>query len=220
MGDLGDRESGDSRDGQERGASFDQRQQHVYGPQYNADRISIGGSVSPDDIAEGLRRDRERTAREKEEAARLRREQAEAARRERERERQEESDLKLYGYRYYTPDRNRWLQSLPGRQRWDEQRRQSARTKHGTMPWQHHQRILRAGKLPSDTSPADPRYLQAKKKVEGKEKKRELRSVTVVLVIMITLNAVAVLDGAIWFVVLCGIAAVGGVVTAVVKGKS
>jgi hypothetical protein len=49
---VGDRRGRD----RERGATFNQQGQQVNGPQYNADRINISGSVSPEAIAEGIRR--------------------------------------------------------------------------------------------------------------------------------------------------------------------
>jgi hypothetical protein len=220
VGNPYDRDRGDSRGHQGRGTNFNQEGQQVNGPQYNADQINIGESISPDDIAEGLRRDRERTLREREDAARIQRERAARIQREQAQRKQEESDLKLYGYRHYTRDRNRWLQSLPHRERWNEQRRRSARTKNGSTPWRDHQRILRAGRLPPDTSPADPRYLQAKRGVESTEEKRERHYGIAAIAVVLALSLVAIWDGAVWFAVICGFSLVVGLVLGYVKRRA
>ncbi len=220
MGNPYDRDREGSRGNQGRGADFNQQGQQVNGPQYNADQINIGESISPDDIAEGLRRDRERTLRERESAAQIQRERAAQIQREWDQRRREENDLKLYGYRHYTRDRNTWLQSLPPRERRNERRRQSARTKHGTPPWRHHQRILRAGNLPTDTSPADPRYLQAKRGVERTEEKRELHYVTATFAIMLALTLIAIVDGALWLAVIWGSVMISGLVFGYVKRRA
>ncbi|MEU1371086.1 hypothetical protein ABZ454_33825 [Streptomyces sp. NPDC005803] len=220
MGNPYDRDRGHARRDQDRGAYFNQQGQQVNGPQYNADQINIGESISPDDIAEGLKRDRERTLREGESAAQIQRERAAQIQREQDQRKQEERDLKLYGYRHYTRDRNRWLQSLPPRERWNERRRQSAQTKHGKMPWHHHQRILRAGKLPPETSPADPRYVQAKREVECKGDKRELNYAIASLVVMLALILIAVLDNAIWLAVILGSLMIIGLVSGYRKRRA
>ena len=206
MGNPYDRDREGSRGNQGRGADFNQQGQQVNGPQYNADQINIGESISPDDIAEGLRRDRERTLRERESAAQIQRERAAQIQREWDQRRREENDLKL--------------QSLPPRERRNERRRQSARTKHGTPPWRHHQRILRAGNLPTDTSPADPRYLQAKRGVERTEEKRELHYVTATFAIMLALTLIAIVDGALWLAVIWGSVMISGLVFGYVKRRA
>ncbi|MFD8544660.1 hypothetical protein [Streptomyces sp. NPDC059649] len=220
MGNAYDRDRGDSRGNQGRGASFNQQGQQVNGPQYNADQINIGESISPDDIAEGLRRDRERTLRERESAAQIQRERAAQFQREQARRRQEERDLATYGYRHYTRDRNRWLQSLPPQERWNEERRRKARSKNGTTPWRHHQRILRAGNLPPETSPADPRYVQAKREVERKGDKRELNYTIASLVVALALILIAVLDNALWLAVILGSLVIIGLVSGYRKGRA
>ncbi|GII75725.1 hypothetical protein Sru01_07070 [Sphaerisporangium rufum] len=203
-----------------RGSTFDQQGQRVNGPQYNADQINIGGSISPDDIAEGLRRDRERTRSERQSEARFQQELAAARQRDESRRRREESDLKEFGYRYYTRDRNEWLQSLSPRERWDERRRQSDRTKYGTMPGRHHQRILRAGNLPPDTSPADSRYLRAKREIEHAHGRRERYYIIAAIAIMLTLGLIAVTDGAGWLVGLWGVALLIGLARAYARRKA
>ncbi|SCK40803.1 hypothetical protein H180DRAFT_03531 [Streptomyces sp. WMMB 322] len=174
--------------------NFNQQGQQVNGPQYNADQINIGAPVSPEVIAEAIRRhlDPPSPTPKGMSSAEIQR-------------RREENDLKLYGYRYYTRDRQRWLQTLTLQERSKERKRASDRTKHGTMPWRHHERILRAGKLPPGTSPADPRYLQAKREVERKEDKRERYGMIVGLAVMPALILIAVLDGAHWIAGMLGI---------------
>ncbi|WP_436768297.1 hypothetical protein [Streptomyces sp. URMC 123] len=133
---------------------------------------------------------------------------------------QEKDDLKLYGNRYYTRDRQEWLRTLPPGEKWKEERRVSRRIKQGKMPWHDHRRILRAGKLPPDTSPADPRYLDAKRKVERKEDRREQHYFVAALVVMLALMVMAVLDGAVWLAVVLGALTVVALVSGHLKGRS
>lgn len=180
--------------GRDQGTRFNQQGQQVNGPQYNADQINIGESVSPDVIAEGIRRYLDPPAPPVRAMS-----SAEIQRR------REEDDLKLYGYRHYTRDRRKWLETLTPQERSKEKKRASDRTKHGTTPWRHHERILRAGKLPPETSPADPRYLQAKREVERKESKRERYGMFAGLAVMPALILIAVLDGAHWIAWMLGV---------------
>ena len=223
MADPHDRDREDAGGRHER-TSFNQQGQHIHGPQYNADQINFGEFISPDVIAEGLRRDRERRRREREAAARLQEtigrikdEAAAWARRQEELRQREERDLELYGYRYYTRDRERWLQSLTPEERWDEERRERERIKRGKLPWDRHRKILRTGELPPDTSPADPRYLQAKKEFERKEKKRERRYGILGLLSVCAIILIAITDGALWMLVIMGVGGMVGLMNAIIK---
>ena len=80
--------------------------------------------------------------------------------------------------------------------------------------------VLRAGNLPPETSPADPRYVQAKREVERKGDKRELNYTVASLVVMLALILIAVFDGALWFVVISGCALVIGLVSGYRKGRA
>ncbi|WP_328388017.1 hypothetical protein [Nocardia sp. NBC_00416] len=195
---MGNRD--DERSGRDRGqgANFDQQGQQVNGPQYNADRIYFRESVSPDAIAEGLRRYHEPPPKNGIDFAELQRQR-------------EEADLRDYGYRYYTRDRRQWLQSLPPRERWNERRREGDRVEQ-RRAISHHRRILRAGNLPPATSPADPRYVQAKKDIDRKEGKRELYLLAASIAFLLALALIAILDDAVWMAVILGIALVVGLV--------
>lgn len=204
VGNTRDRDGGRSGRRKGRGTNFNQQGQQVNGPQYNADRIYLRNSVSPDAIAEGLRRYHEPPPREVN-YAHLQ-------------QQQEERDLRDYGYRHYTRDRQRWLQSLPARERLDEQRRESDR-----RTWNksiaYHRRILRAGNLPPETSPADPRYLQAKKEVDRTRDKRARYYTVASIAVMLALALIAIRDGATWLVVICGFAMVVGLVYGYLQSK-
>jgi hypothetical protein len=187
---------------QARTANFNQQGQQVNGPQYNAEQINFSESVSPDVIAEGLRRYHEPPPPPRQGLS-----SAEIQLK------REEEDLRVYGYRHYSRDKKSWLQSLTPQERRNEQRRESYRKKYGKMPWHRHQQILRAGKLPPETSPANPRYVQAKREVERKEDKRKLHSAIAGIVVMLTLILIAILDDALWFVAILGFAMTIGVVS-------
>ncbi|MFJ3170472.1 hypothetical protein ACIPJK_06770 [Streptomyces roseus] len=177
MGERADRDH-------EREAVFDQRGQHVNGPQYNADQINISESVSPETLAEGLRRYHETPRR-----PRRRGVPWDPAS-----HRTEEADLKAYGNRHYSRDRDRWLRSLPLGERMAENRREASRLFAGKAP-AHHRRILRAADLPPDASPADPRYLRAKKEVEQGEYKRARQHGMAVLAVLLVVVVACVVDG-------------------------
>ncbi|MFH8411396.1 hypothetical protein ACH4FX_42570 [Streptomyces sp. NPDC018019] len=212
MGNPNDRDRGRPREGQRQGAFFNQQGQQVNGPQYNADQIVFGQSITPDVIAEALRLYHKRP--------RKKGESSSSYNPQRHQKEQEELDLKLYGNRHYTRDRRRWLLSLPPRQRWNEERRASARTRHGKMPWHHHRRILRAGKLPPETSPADPRYLEVKREVERREDTRERYYLMASLLGMLALLVIAVLDNALWMAAILGSLLVIGLVSGYLKRRA
>lgn len=206
MGNPYDSDREHSRRNEGRGANFNQQGQQVNGPQYNAEQINFNASVSPDAIAEGLRRYREPPPRPGLSPAEIQR-------------RKEEADLKHYGYRHYSRDRKRWLQSLTPEERQNEKRRESDRIKREPA-YRHHQRILKAGKLPPETSPADPRYVQAKREVESKNDKRELYFVIASIVVVLALILIAVLDHALWMAVILGVAMAIGLVSGYRKRRA
>lgn len=180
MGNPDDRDRERSRRNQGRGADFNQQGQQVNGPQYNAERINFNESASADVIAEGIRRSRKPPPRRGISIDHLRHQE-------------EEGDLKRYGYRHYTRDRERWLRSLAPRERRDEKQREHDRLMSGTDV-RYHRRILRAGKLSPDTSPADPRYVEAMREVERKKAKRGRYTAVASTIVMIVLMLIAVRD--------------------------
>ncbi|NEA40865.1 hypothetical protein [Streptomyces sp. SID11385] len=181
MGDSDNRDREEPEHDQAPGATFDPQGQQVNGPQYNGDWIDLSQSVSPDVVAEGPQKYDAPPPGPGVSLDGIRR-------------RTEEADLKLYGYRYYTRDREKWLQSLTPQERWKERERERDRTQRWERPGRHHRKILRAGKLPSDTSPADPRYVQAKRKVERRSAKIERGLILFTFVVLLALVLIAVRD--------------------------
>ncbi|GAB3237743.1 hypothetical protein GCM10027447_37040 [Glycomyces halotolerans] len=191
MGDTHDHDWGRSEREQGRGARFDQQGQHVHGPQYNADRINISESVSPDAIAEGMQRFHEGPPPKGESRADFER-------------RWEQNELKSYGYRYYTRDRRRWLQTLSPQERREEEQRRRKRL--GTES-AYHRRVLRAGKLAPDTSPADPQYVRAKRKLDLRSAQRRRYATIALIVCCLALMLFAKATGATWLFILIGLPA-------------
>ncbi|MFK0222611.1 hypothetical protein ACIQWN_31025 [Streptomyces vinaceus] len=167
----------------ERETSFDQRGQQVNGPQFNADQINIGESVSPERIAEGLRLYHEPPPRGMS-TADIRR-------------RDEEADLALYGYRHYTRDRERWLRTLPPAERLPEVLRERALLDSGKL-YAHHRKILRIAGLPPQTSPADPRYVEAKRKVDREHDRSRRREEVAGAAAAVAVIVLFLLDGSYW----------------------
>ncbi|GAA2171789.1 MULTISPECIES: hypothetical protein [Glycomyces] len=177
---------------------FQQQGQQVHGPQYNADRIEIHMSADADGWINGPSRQPNPVA----SRAEIERERA---------RRQERDDLAYYGYRHYTRDRNRWLQTLTPQERAAEVQRDRDLPRHGGSRARHHRRILRSGDLPADTSPADPRYVQAKRKLESGQDRRSRLACIAAAVAMLLLVLIAISDGAYWFVAISVLAVIGGV---------
>jgi hypothetical protein len=128
--------------------------------------------------------------------------------------RQEQEDLAYYGYRHYTRDRNQWLQTLPPEEQAAEVKRDRDRRKYGGSAARHHKQILHAGNLPADTSPADPRYVQIKRKIESSRDRRQRIIAIAAITAMLALIWIAIADGAYWFVAILAISAVVGLRTA------
>ena len=68
-------------------------------------------------------------------------------------------------------------------------------------PARHHHRILRAGNLPPGTSPADPRYVQAKRELERQEDRHGRRTEIAALVALLALIVAALVEGVVWLAV-------------------
>jgi hypothetical protein len=184
--------------------SFHQQGQQVYGPQYNADKIEIHMSAPAQQKADRTRRPSRQPMVKSQ--AEIERERA---------HRQEQEDLAYYGYRYYTRDRNQWLQTLPPEERAAEVKRDRDRRKYGGSAARNHKKILHMGNLPADTSPADPRYVQIKRKIEFAKDRRERIATIAAIAAMLALILIAIADGAYWFVAIVVItAAVVGLQTA------
>jgi uncharacterized membrane protein len=189
--------------------SFHQQGQQVHGPQYNADKIEIHISTPGDAKAEGDRR--QSKPRPVKSQAEIERERA---------QRQEADDIRYYGYRYYTRDRNRWLQTLTPQKRAAEEKRVSELGKYGGSRARHHRRILHAGRLPPDTSPADPRYVQAKQNLESGQDRRGRLGAIAAVAAMLALVLIAILDQAFWFVAVLVIAGLIGLWSGLVKHRT
>jgi hypothetical protein len=183
--------------------SFHQQGQQVNGPQYNADKIEIHMSAPAEQKADHPRRPSGQPIVKSQ--AEIERERA---------RRQEQEDLAYYGYRHYTRDRNQWLQTLPPEEQAAEVKRDRDRRKYGGSAARNHKQILHAGNLPADTSPADPRYVQIKHKIESARDRRQRIIAIAALTAMLALIWIAIADGAYWFVAILAIAAVVGLRTA------
>lgn len=194
MAESGDRDRRSHPDRQQ--AYFHQQGQQVNGPQYNADKIEIHMSADADGWLNGQSRQPKAGA----SRAEIERERA---------RREEQNDLAYYGYRHYTRDRNRWLQTLTPQERAAEVKRDRDLSRHGGSRARHHRRILRTGNLPADTSPADPRYVQAKRKLESGQQRRSRLACIAASVAMLVLMLIAISDGAYWFVAITALAVIG-----------
>jgi len=176
--------------------NFQQQGQQVNGPQYNADRIEIHMSADADGWINGHSRQPKAGA--------------SPAEIERERKRRKErDDLAYYGYRYYTRDRDLWLQTLSPQERAAEMKRDGDLLKYGGSRARHHRRILRSGHLLPDTSPADPRYVQAKRQLESGQDRRSRLASIAAAVAMLVVAVIAISDGAYWFVAILAFTVVG-----------